>query len=196
MSHIEQRLVEMEILALELMSACDGASVSTEAFRLSTNQRQVLVDFAQKQSKSDKIEEWRSLPVGNLQQRQSWWLAKQKCLLESGVAQPRQVLDHVANVDIALERAGGLQSVDRLSSLAQGLPQPPLFATSPSTSMREGPVTNSSASVCHDAGSRAVARVSRQDRGAGTPSMPMDPVVEMSPPMNDYVAEDRWRKYF
>jgi hypothetical protein len=196
-SHIEQRLIEMEILAFELLSACERASISTEAFRLSTDQRQVFVDFAQKQSKSDKLEEWKSLPIRNPQQRQTWWSTKHEGLLMPGAAQAKQGLDHVASVGMAPapEYAGNLQSVDRLPSLAQVFPQPPLFAASPATSVQEGPAINSPASS-HDAGVAAGARASQQNQGLETPSVPLVSAAEMSPPSKHDVAADRWRKYF
>lgn len=198
MSHIEQRLVEMEILAFELLSACEGASISTEAYRLSTDQRQVFVDLAQKQSKSDKIEEWKSLPLRDSQQRQVWWSAKQGGPLKPGATQLQQRLDDVASVGMAPApgHVDNLQSVDRLPSLAQAYPQAPWFATSPSKRAQEGSAINSPAYVNHDAGTGAGSGASQQDQGAGTPSLPTRPAAEMSSPTSRDLAADRWRRYF
>jgi len=184
----------MEILALELLSACEGASVSIEAYRLSTDQRQVFVDYAQKQSKSDKIEEWKSLPISESHQRQAWWPAKRGCVFGPGAIQLQQRGDRVASVGMApaAEHAGNPQPVDKLPSLAQTFPQPPLFAASPSTSVQEGPAINSPVSISHKASTGASAGI----QGLGAPLMAMAPATEMSPPASRNVAPDKWRKYF
>ena len=193
MSHIEQRLIEMELLALELLSACKGASISTEAYRLTTDQRQVFVGYAQKQSKSEKIEEWKSLPISDPQQRQAWWLAKQGGSLMPDASRLQQRLDNVASTGMAPtpEHTGNLRPVDRLPSLAQAFLRPPLFAASPSKSVQEGPTINSPASISHDASTGA----GDGKQGSGTPSVAMA-TAEMSPPASRNVAPDKWRKYF
>lgn len=193
MSHIEQRLVEMEILALELLSACEGASISTEAYRLTTDQRQVFVDHAQKQSKSDKIEEWKGLPISDPQQRQAWWSVKQGYPFMPDASRLQQRLDNVASVGMTPTpgHAGNLRPMDSVSSLAQAFPRPPLFAASPSISVQEGPTINSPVSISHDASTEA----GDGKQGQGTPAVAMA-TAEMSPPASRNVAPDKWRKYF
>jgi hypothetical protein len=60
--------------------------------RLSEYQRRLLEHIAQKQSKTDKIEEWKCFPLGNDQQRQTWRTAKQACFFETQMSPPQEQL--------------------------------------------------------------------------------------------------------
>lgn len=185
----------MEIFALELLSACQAAAISTEEYRLSAGHRQVFADFAQKQSKSDKIEEWKKLPIEGMQQRQIWWSAKQEGFLRSGAIPLHDILSNRGIASVP-GQVGSVQSVDRLPSLAKTFQQPPLFAASPSASVHEAPAIHSPASVSRDAGTGAEAGPSQQDQVAGTPSVPIIPTAEISPSVSRDVSADKWRKYF
>jgi hypothetical protein len=188
----------MELLAFELLSACQGAVISTETCRLSASQRQAFIDLAQKQSKSEKIEEWKSLPIRDSRQRQTWWSAKQGVFLRPGASPLNERHDDFMNGGMASVsgQAGCVRSVDRLPSFAPASSQPALFAVSPSTSMYEGPEIDTPESVSHGAGIGADTRASEQDQDAVAPSLPIVPTGDMSPPASRDVAADRWRKYF
>lgn len=190
--------MEMELFALELLSACQAAAISTEEHRLSSSHRQNFADFAQKQSKSDKIREWKDLPIEDMQQRQIWWSAKQEAFLGAGAIPLHKQLDTVSHRGIAPvhEQAGSVQSVGTLPSLAKTFQQSPLFAASPSTSVHEGPTMQSFASISHDAGTGADGRPSQQDHVAGTPTVLMTPTAAISPSASLDVGADKWRKYF
>ncbi|EMD64905.1 hypothetical protein COCSADRAFT_315933 [Bipolaris sorokiniana ND90Pr] len=75
-SFIEQRLLETEIVVLELLSAIYESRVPIEPQRLPERDRRLLSEYGQKQAKTHKIEEWRNLPLTTEEQRRTWWLKK------------------------------------------------------------------------------------------------------------------------
>jgi len=77
LSYIEQRLLETEIVVLELLSAIYNTQTHINPQRLSEADRIILAEISQKQPKSAKIEEWKSLPLNTDEHRHEWWL--QRC---------------------------------------------------------------------------------------------------------------------
>jgi hypothetical protein len=73
LSYIEQRLLDTEFVVFELLSAIYQSQIPIQLHRLSETDRQALVDVSQKQSKSAKIEEWKSLPLDTDENRHNWW---------------------------------------------------------------------------------------------------------------------------
>ncbi|OAL56243.1 hypothetical protein IQ07DRAFT_2027 [Pyrenochaeta sp. DS3sAY3a] len=80
-SFIEQRLFETELVTLELLSSIYTSQIPIASQPLSDESRQILVQFAQKQAKSAKIEEWKALPLNSEEQRHLWWKQRQNLLL-------------------------------------------------------------------------------------------------------------------
>ena len=82
-SFIEQRLLETEIVVLELLSAIYKSQVPIEPLRLPERDRRLLAEYSQKQTKSHKIEEWRNFPLATEEQRHAWWLKKNERVAEA-----------------------------------------------------------------------------------------------------------------
>ncbi|KAH7406920.1 hypothetical protein DE146DRAFT_408836 [Phaeosphaeria sp. MPI-PUGE-AT-0046c] len=76
LSYIEQRLLDTELLAFELLSAIYKSQVPILPQRLSEQEHQTLSDVSTKQPKSSKIEEWKTLPLSTDEERHSWWLKR------------------------------------------------------------------------------------------------------------------------
>jgi hypothetical protein len=76
LSYIEQRLLDTELVVFELLSAIYKSPMPIQPQRLSETERQALADISQKQPKSAKIEEWKSLPLTTDEHRHEWWLKR------------------------------------------------------------------------------------------------------------------------
>jgi ABC-type uncharacterized transport system YnjBCD substrate-binding protein len=68
---------------LELFSAIHTSLIPVEPYRLSEKDRQFLTDHGQKQSKSAKIAEWKSLPLDTDEHRYAWWRMKCDLIAET-----------------------------------------------------------------------------------------------------------------
>ncbi|KAH7080910.1 hypothetical protein FB567DRAFT_115638 [Paraphoma chrysanthemicola] len=86
LSFIEQRLFETELVVFELLSAIYKSQRPIELQHVSHLERQVLADLSQKQSKSLKIEEWKSLPLTTDESRHEWWLRRHELIAHNGQA--------------------------------------------------------------------------------------------------------------
>jgi len=74
------------MVVLELLSAIYNSQVPIETQRLSDTDRRVLAGHVQKQAKSSRIEEWKSLPLNTGQERLSWWLKRQDLITKGAEA--------------------------------------------------------------------------------------------------------------
>jgi hypothetical protein len=83
------------MVVIELLSAIYNSQVPIEAQRLSDTHRRVLAQNAQKQAKSSRIEEWKSLPLSTNEERLSWW-SKRQDLLAKGVEANTSHVSHVS----------------------------------------------------------------------------------------------------
>ncbi|KAH8728075.1 hypothetical protein GQ44DRAFT_724612 [Phaeosphaeriaceae sp. PMI808] len=81
LSCIEQRLLDAEIVIFELLSSIYKSEIPIQPVRVAEMDRQVLADISQKQPKSAKIEEWKSLPLITDRDRHGWW--QSRCALVS-----------------------------------------------------------------------------------------------------------------
>ncbi|KAH7349183.1 hypothetical protein BKA66DRAFT_293442 [Pyrenochaeta sp. MPI-SDFR-AT-0127] len=79
-SIIEQRLLETELVVLELLSTIYNSNIPIDSRRISKQSCVSLANFSQKQSKSAKLEEWKNLPLSTDEQRHSWWAKKQELM--------------------------------------------------------------------------------------------------------------------
>ncbi|OSS43938.1 hypothetical protein B5807_11348 [Epicoccum nigrum] len=191
-SLIEQRLVETELLVLELLSALQetGGSIENQ-HRLSENQRRLLEHIAQKQSKTDKIEEWKCFPLGTDQQRQAWRTAKQACFFETQMSPPQE-------------------------QLAMEMSPTPKFSPNNSESMQNAQPASSPARSAVQRSSFTIASPVRLQEETANYSLratqigpPMDlrsqdadivvvntPLPSVTPSGSDAGNVDKWRKYF
>ncbi|RAR10928.1 hypothetical protein DDE82_000900 [Stemphylium lycopersici] len=85
-SLIEQRLLQTEIVVLELLSAIYKSQTSIDLQPLPETGRRLLANYAQKQAKSHKIEEWQSLPLNTENQRHIWWSKKSDLIAKTAEA--------------------------------------------------------------------------------------------------------------
>ncbi|KAH6877715.1 hypothetical protein BKA58DRAFT_375792 [Alternaria rosae] len=69
---------------LELLSTIYNSQVPIGMQRLSDTDRRVLAENVQKQAKSSRIEEWKSLPLNTDEERLSWWSKRQE-LIRKGI---------------------------------------------------------------------------------------------------------------
>jgi hypothetical protein len=83
LSFLEQRLLETELVVLELVSAVHNSHIPTEPYRLSDKDRRLFSDQAQKQPKSAKIEEWKNFPLDTDEHRDTWWRMKYDLVAEA-----------------------------------------------------------------------------------------------------------------
>lgn len=179
------------MLVLELISVLHETGGSLEhRHRLSATQRRRLADMAQKQSKSEKIEEWRSLPLSNDQQRQTWWTVKQNCFSEPKSSSPSDRF--YMEVDVIPAMATGQQESTRADERVVSPAQTPLssaYTASPSTTVSIG--TEESTLMPASTVSLANASYLVRERESDIPDLPVASAAK-SPATNP----DRWRKYF
>jgi hypothetical protein len=72
-SLLEQRLLETELVLFELLSTLYNSSTPIEPYRSTAFQREAIAAFMMKQSKNEKIEEWRGKGLATDEQRYGWW---------------------------------------------------------------------------------------------------------------------------
>ncbi|KAH6625551.1 hypothetical protein C7974DRAFT_396279 [Boeremia exigua] len=189
-SLIEQRLHETEIFVLEVLSVLQelGASVE-QRHRLSNNQRQLLTDIAQKQLKSDKIEEWKSSPLGTDQQRQAWWTAKRDCISRPDTSSTHEMLDTDIN-DASEFSPDVFESMGDFESV---------FSPVQPSTQRTLLAVGSPAGLSEEAGNRVHITVATDvrplevDKVAATPPLPPASPISIR---SRAEPADKWRKYF
>ncbi|ORY03067.1 hypothetical protein BCR34DRAFT_573826 [Clohesyomyces aquaticus] len=76
-SFLEQRLLQTELLAFELLAIIYQSRTPIDKDHLHKNAREAIADFSIKQPKSAKIEEWRRFPLTTKEQRKVWWRSKE-----------------------------------------------------------------------------------------------------------------------
>jgi len=94
------------MVALELLSAIYNSQVPIEAQRLSDTDRRVLAGYVQKQAKSSRIEEWKSLPLNTDQERLSWWMKRQDLIAKGAEANT----DHASQASPTQTELWGMES--------------------------------------------------------------------------------------
>jgi hypothetical protein len=78
---------------LELLSTIYNSQVPIEMQRLSDTDRRIVAEKVQKQAKSSRIEEWKSLPLDTDEERLAWWSKRQDLIrrgIEAGSSQASQ----------------------------------------------------------------------------------------------------------
>lgn len=196
-SLIEQRLVETEILVLEMLSAIQESGVSLTKYHLSADQRRTLIDVARKQSKSEKIEDWKSLPLGDERQRQAWLWKKQQVIgcSQTSTSGQYDANTHVGPASLSGCSEGTLSTEGTLSS-TRALPRPQTYIFSPSAGRQEWPTVDTHGSIDHIEQATLDIRPSQSDESTITPSTSSATTEEMGPPTTRNATPDRWRKYF
>jgi hypothetical protein len=77
---VEQRLLESEIVIFELLTTLYNCNYPGRQHRMSHDERRSLSEWSKTQSKSKKVDEWTSFPLGTDEQRQAWWMKKQEAI--------------------------------------------------------------------------------------------------------------------
>lgn len=117
-------------MLFEVLSTIYNSPTAIELYKSSTVQREAVAEFHTRQSKTDKIKEWKNLPLATDEQRFAWW--QRTCGMVGtlgcadgmvpkagsglgetapGAAQePRDVVQLVSRNDTAA--AGGCEAVD------------------------------------------------------------------------------------
>jgi hypothetical protein len=197
-SLIEQRLVETEILVLEMLSAIQKSGVSMTNHHLSADQRRAWTDITQKQSKSEKIEEWKSLPLGDERQRQAWLWKKQQII--SGCSQTSTSGQYDADTPVGPASLLGCSestcSTEGVLSSARALPRSQTSLASLSAERQDWLAVDTLGSIDHVEQATFDMRPSQLDASTITPSTSVATTEETSPPKARNAAPDRWRKYF
>ena len=91
---IEKRLLETELVVFELLSTIHNSPVTIEPHRSNDEERQAIADFSRRQSKSSKIEEWKSLPLGSDDQRNLWWQSRRSVIQAIGIMDGDPTMEH------------------------------------------------------------------------------------------------------
>jgi hypothetical protein len=168
---------------------------------LSEQERQVLAETSQKQSKSAKIEEWKSQPLATEEHRHEWWL--KKCDLISVPMQSSSnslSQDAMTPQDTWADSPLSVQLEDMPSQMALQSPIPGMSQAlasvnswpSPPTARPPGMDVNSSNNAANSSGSVSM---SGQGQGALNASSFNSSVTNVTSDGQSLSAE-RWRKYF
>lgn len=180
------------------MSFVHESGLSMTQHRLSDEQRRSFMNAAQKQSKSEKIEEWKSLPLGDERQRQAWSWRKQEGLTSSSQSLSRGQCD----IDIAAGPTSlpghheATHSTEETSSPSRALPGSHMSMGSPSERRQGWSTANTPVSAHHIEQATLDMRLSQDNETVVTSSTPAATIGAMSPPAARNTAPDRWRKYF
>lgn len=78
---LEQRLLETEIVLFELLTPLHHSHIPQH--RVSQDAREILAKVSNAQSKNEKIEEWKRLPLALDEQRQQWLQTREEIILNS-----------------------------------------------------------------------------------------------------------------
>lgn len=156
-------------------------------------------DLAQKQSKSEKIEEWKSLPLGNDKQRKAWVVQKRNaiepprssCSSDQPSAGTR---DHQAVMTAQLEV---LQSIEAVAAPAQAPQHAPVFmANQLSLLPKQQAIVNCGEPAGSVVDVFGITRSSGTSSMASTSSQLTAAMEEFRAPLSQRPSVDRWRKYF
>lgn len=204
-SFIEQRLLETEIVVLELLSAIYKSHVPIEPQRLPEGDCRLLAEYSQKQAKSHKIEEWKNFPLATEVQRRTWWLEKTERIAKAEDASSDRVAHKspvatspwVASSPRTIHEEGAVISVATQSAYVP-IQQPPQVQSS------WRPIADGSGQPELDAN---LGHLDQQTAGfsivgnmavegcSGMPEVPTPPPSQ-STLQSDPSADARWRKYF
>ena len=204
-SFIEQRLLETEIVVIELLSAIYKSHVPIEPQRLPEKDCRLLAEYEQKQAKSHKIEEWKNFPLATEEERRAWWLEKTERIAKVDGASSDRLLQKrpiatspwLADSPRTIYQDGTQDSVTTQST---ALPTQQLRATQASW----GPVAEGSGQLELDtrlgnldqqtSGFSLVGNIDFERR----PEMPevATPPSSQSTSQSHPMVDARWRKYF
>jgi hypothetical protein len=206
LSYIEQRLLDTELVVFELLSAIYKSPMPIQPQRLSETERQALADISQKQPKSAKIEEWKSLPLTTDEHRHEWWL--KRC---ESMSIPMQFVPTRISQD-AMAAQDTWMDASPLSMQYEDIPsntivQSPIPSMSQSESESQANVetwpSTMNATVpdidgCFDDSFGTAIRSSLSERpGEGASDAVSTGFVEANTSNNSQpLNADRWRKYF
>jgi hypothetical protein len=184
-------------VVLELLSTIYGSQVSVDQHRLSVDERRCLVDNGQKQSKSEKIHEWKSLPLSTDSQRHAWWAKKQEGVVgrsQSSSGNPH-TLEAFSNASPLPEAFDNVYSGRRMASSAQESRQPEALAHEKAADVVPGNANTLLEPTCQNLDDTAARRVSEANVDDSTSLSTQIAGVARSPALSSAAAE-RWRKYF
>jgi hypothetical protein len=201
LSYIEQRLLDTEFVVFELLSAIYKSQAPIHPHRLSEQERQILAETSQKQSKSAKIEEWKSQPLGTEEHRHEWWL--KKCDL---ISVPMQISSHVLPQDATTPQETwadsplSVQLEDMQSHMALQSPIPGMSQAlasvdswpSPPNARPPATEVNSNNNAISLGGSASLAGQSQDALNASSFISSVTNIPSDSQPL----SAERWRKYF
>jgi hypothetical protein len=202
-SFIEQRLLETEIVVLELLSAIYASRVPIEPQRLPETDRRLLAEYGQKQAKSHKIEEWKNLPLATEEQRRAWWVKKSERIARSAEASgdcssqkspattSSRAADSPRTVNFeGTQASGAMQStLPPIQHPVTQVPWRPVAGGSglsePDSSLGHLDLHNTNLSELENIADDGYAGISE------TPTPPSQSVLQ-----SQSTADARWRKYF
>jgi hypothetical protein len=201
LSYIEQRLLDTELVVFELLSTIYKSQIPIQPQRLSEQDRQTLVDISQKQPKSAKIEEWKSLPMATDAHRHEWWLKRCESIsppIQS--ASTRLSQDTISPQDTWTDSPLSVQFEDpqahtTMQPSAPSMPQPPaLIASWQPPLLNVVPRTNGAGNddilspTC-----TALMEGPGQGASAVAPMASTEPKISSD---SQSLNAERWRKYF
>ncbi|OAL04932.1 hypothetical protein IQ06DRAFT_302061 [Phaeosphaeriaceae sp. SRC1lsM3a] len=198
LSYIEQRLLDTELLAFELLSAIYKSHTPILPQRLSEQERQALSDISTKQPKSAKIEEWKILPLGTDEERHNWWL--KRCDV---ISRPMQFESNSLPQDMMTPQDTysplTTQFEDMQAAHTAIPPSAPLApeAADPSLSWQTSPTTLLS-STNGTLENHGLVRT-RADSSSQVARNMTAPTASNEPSRSDHsqsISAERWRKYF
>jgi hypothetical protein len=174
--------------------------------RLSETERHALADISQKQPKSAKIEEWKSLPLATDENRHEWWLKRCESMSVPIQFVPNSVTQDVTTAQDAWIDASPLstqyedmQSNTTMQPSLSSMPlseseSPALVAPWQSAMNVPIPDTDGNFDNCLRAAIRSSV-TERQSEGAS--DVAQAAVIEPNISNNSQaLSADRWRKYF
>jgi hypothetical protein len=201
LSFIEQRLLDTELVVFELLSTIYKSQIPIQPQRLSEQDRQTLVDICQKQPKSAKIEEWRSLPMTTDEHRHEWWRKRCESISpQMQSASTRLSQDAISPQDTWTDSPLSVQFEDTQTHMtlqppAPNMSQPPaLIASWQPSLVNVVPRTNGAA---NDDILSPTCTVLVEGPGQGVSAVA--PMASTEPKMSSdsqSLDADRWRKYF
>lgn len=182
LSFVEQRLVETEIVVLELLNAIYSTRIPINPQPLPDNARRTLLEESQKQAKTAKIDEWKRLPITTGAQQRAWWIKKNECIRDTdGIDDVQELQPHVENAQSPM-------NVELQTQAAQS----PLLASWPTTSesfiqLENPPISGSAELLTFQQEFEA-----QQSDHFPTPQS----TSTASPSAHPSTSQEKWRKYF
>jgi hypothetical protein len=177
----------------ELLSTIQQSHVPLELHRCSNEEREAMADFNAKQSKSAKIEEWKSMPLVSVEQLQKWWQTRIQRTAWKGAQEVAPALVHFSELSVhARQDPPADQIVEPLPTydsapiwqpLATG-PNRPQYALPENASPERGLMRGSFDGALYPVDNEMLTL--SPDRSTSTPK----------PPESGSLSESQWRKYF